>query len=99
MIGASQHISWCSAIRDSTLGGTWLRPGDCCPGGSEAAPERWLLDVRRGDGPKECFNYTMASLAVTDDFAPDRAAIAAEMVAAMNDTHAALKADDPSSPA
>jgi hypothetical protein len=27
-----------------------------------------VLDVRRGDDPKECFNYTMASLDVTDKF-------------------------------
>jgi len=25
-----------------------------------------VLDVRRGDGPKPCFNYTMASIATTD---------------------------------
>ncbi|MET0277520.1 MAG: ABC transporter substrate-binding protein [Pseudorhodoplanes sp.] len=52
-----------------------------------------VLDVRRGDGPKECFNYTMASLAVTEAFARDHSDIAAEMVRAMDDTHAALKAD------
>lgn len=52
-----------------------------------------VLDVRRGDGPKECFNYTMASLAVTERFATDHADIATEMVRAMDDTHAALKAD------
>jgi hypothetical protein len=69
------------------------------PGQIRSGAGTLVLDVRRGDGPKECSNYTMASLAVTDDFARDRAAIAAEMVAAMNDTLAALKADDPSSPA
>src|SRR5207302_6500868 len=25
-----------------------------------------VLDIRRGDGPKPCFNYTMASIATTD---------------------------------
>jgi ABC-type nitrate/sulfonate/bicarbonate transport system substrate-binding protein len=52
-----------------------------------------ILDVRRGDGPKECFNYTMATLAVTEAFARDHPDVAAEMVRAMDDTHAALKAD------
>ena len=52
-----------------------------------------VLDVRRGDGPKECFNYTMASLAVTDRFLSERPNDAARMVKAMEATHAALKAD------
>ena len=52
-----------------------------------------VLDIRRGDGPKECFNYTMASLAVTDRFLSERPKDAARMVKAMEATHAALKAD------
>ena len=38
--------------------------------GAEVAVRRGVgtvvLDVRRGDGPKPCFNYTMASIATTD---------------------------------
>ena len=52
-----------------------------------------VLDIRRGDGPAECFNYTMASLAVTDDFLARRPGDAARMVAAMDRTHATLKND------
>lgn len=52
-----------------------------------------VLDIRRGDGPAECFNYTMASLAVTDDFIARRPGDAGSMLAAMNNTHAALKKD------
>jgi ABC-type nitrate/sulfonate/bicarbonate transport system substrate-binding protein len=52
-----------------------------------------VLDVRRGDGPKECFNYTMASLAVTDRFLGERPDNAAGMLQAMKATHAALKGD------
>jgi NitT/TauT family transport system substrate-binding protein len=52
-----------------------------------------VLDIRRGDGPAECFNYTMASLAVTDDFLARRPGDAARMVLAMEATHAALKHD------
>jgi NitT/TauT family transport system substrate-binding protein len=52
-----------------------------------------VLDIRRGDGPKECFNYTMASLAVTDDFLAQRPDDARRAVAAMKETHAALKQD------
>jgi NitT/TauT family transport system substrate-binding protein len=52
-----------------------------------------VLDVRRGDGPKACFNYTMAALAATDRLlaaAPDLAAAALRAIAG---AHAALKAD------
>lgn len=53
-----------------------------------------VLDIRRGDGPAECFNYTMASLAVTDDFlARQHPCGSASLVAAMDETHAALKED------
>ena len=38
--------------------------------GTEVAVRRGVgtvvLDVRRGDGPKACFNYTMASVATSD---------------------------------
>src|SRR5262249_58889699 len=52
-----------------------------------------ILDVRRGDGPKPCFNYTMASIATTDALlsrAPDSAAA---VVRAIVKTQAALRAD------
>jgi NitT/TauT family transport system substrate-binding protein len=52
-----------------------------------------VLDIRRGDGPKECFNYTMASLAVTDDFLAQRPDDARRALTAMEETHAALKSD------
>ncbi len=52
-----------------------------------------VLDVRRGDGPKACFNYTMAALAAADrllDASPD---IAAAAIRAIARTHAAMKGD------
>ena len=52
-----------------------------------------VLDVRRGDGPKPCFNYTMASIATSDALiarAPEQAAAA---VRALVKTQAALKRD------
>jgi len=50
-----------------------------------------VLDVRRGDGPRECFNYTMASIAVTDDFLAPRPDDARKIVKAIDATHQALK--------
>ena len=52
-----------------------------------------VLDVRRGDGPKECFNYTMASIAVTDAFLAQRPDDARKIVKAIDATHRALKKD------
>jgi ABC-type nitrate/sulfonate/bicarbonate transport system substrate-binding protein len=52
-----------------------------------------VLDVRRGDGPKACFNYTMASVAATDaliERAPETAAAAVRAIVA---TQRALIAD------
>jgi ABC-type nitrate/sulfonate/bicarbonate transport system substrate-binding protein len=52
-----------------------------------------VLDIRRGDGPVQAFNYTMASLAVTDRFLAEKADVAIRMIDAIDATHAALKAD------
>lgn len=52
-----------------------------------------VLDVRRGDGPKPCFNYTMASVATTDRLIDRKPEIAAAAVRAIVKTQAALRAD------
>jgi NitT/TauT family transport system substrate-binding protein len=52
-----------------------------------------VLDVRRGDGPRPCFNYTMASLAATDRLIEDSPQAAAAAIRAIAKTHAALKGD------
>jgi len=52
-----------------------------------------VLDVRRGDGPKGCFNYTMAAIAASEQLiarAPDQAAAA---VRAIVKTQGALRED------
>jgi ABC-type nitrate/sulfonate/bicarbonate transport system substrate-binding protein len=52
-----------------------------------------VLDVRRGDGPKACFNYTMAALAAADRLLEASPAITAAAIRAIAGTHAALKGD------
>ena len=52
-----------------------------------------VLDIRRGDGPPKAFNYTMASLAVTDRFLAEHGATARKAIQAIDATHRALKAD------
>jgi ABC-type nitrate/sulfonate/bicarbonate transport system substrate-binding protein len=80
------------ALADRTIDGFWANGM-----GTEVAVRsgagKVVLDVRRGDGPKECFNYTMASLAVTDTFLAQQPDKAAAMVRAIDATHAALKKD------
>jgi NitT/TauT family transport system substrate-binding protein len=65
--------------------------------GTEIAVRRGVgtvvLDVRRGDGPPGCFNYTMSSLAATDRLIEDSPETAAAAVRAIVKTQAALKAD------
>jgi NitT/TauT family transport system substrate-binding protein len=80
------------ALEDGKIDGFWANGM-----GTEVAVRRGVgtvvLDVRRGDGPKLCFNYTMASVAATDrliDHSPETAAAA---IRAIVRTQAALRAD------
>jgi ABC-type nitrate/sulfonate/bicarbonate transport system substrate-binding protein len=52
-----------------------------------------VLDVRRGDGPPGCFDYTMPVLATTDRLIERSPEIAAAAVRALVATQNALKAD------
>jgi ABC-type nitrate/sulfonate/bicarbonate transport system substrate-binding protein len=90
--GINFGIAAAKALEDRQLDGFWANGM-----GAEVAVRRGVgvvvLDVRRGDGPKECFNYTMASMATTDQLirrSPDKAAAA---VRAIVKTQAALKAN------
>jgi NitT/TauT family transport system substrate-binding protein len=52
-----------------------------------------VLDVRRGDGPQGCFDYTMPVLATTDRLIERSPDVAAAAVRALVATQTALKAD------
>jgi ABC-type nitrate/sulfonate/bicarbonate transport system substrate-binding protein len=52
-----------------------------------------VLDVRRGDGPAGCFDYTLSALATTDRLISESPETAAAAIRALRATHAALKAD------
>jgi ABC-type nitrate/sulfonate/bicarbonate transport system substrate-binding protein len=53
-----------------------------------------VLDVRRGDGPDGCFDYTFASLAATEDYVASDPGRAQALVRALKRAQAVL-ADDP----
>jgi ABC-type nitrate/sulfonate/bicarbonate transport system substrate-binding protein len=80
------------ALEDRKIDGFWANGM-----GAEVAVRRGVgtvvLDVRRGDGPKPCFNYTMASIATSDRLIGRSPAAAAAAVRAIAGAHAALKKD------
>jgi ABC-type nitrate/sulfonate/bicarbonate transport system substrate-binding protein len=90
--GINFGVTAAKALEDRKIDGFWANGM-----GTEVAVKRGVgtvvLDVRRGDGPKPCFNYTMASIATTDRLIEKSPETAAAAVRAMVKTHAALKAD------
>jgi ABC-type nitrate/sulfonate/bicarbonate transport system substrate-binding protein len=80
------------ALEDRLIDGFWANGM-----GTEVAVRRGVgtvvLDVRRGDGPKPCFNYTMSALATTDRLIAQSPDVAAAAVRALVKTQNALKAD------
>jgi len=80
------------ALEDRKIDGFWANGM-----GAEVAVRRGVgtvvLDIRRGDGPKPCFNYTMASVATSDRLIESSPAEAPAAVRAIAGAHAALKKD------
>jgi NitT/TauT family transport system substrate-binding protein len=90
--GVNFGLTAARALEDGKIDGFWANGM-----GTEVAVRRGVgtvvLDVRRGDGPKSCFNYTMASLAATDRLIDSSPETAAAAVRAIIKTQTALKAD------
>ena len=91
--GVNFGLTAAKALEDGKIDGFWANGM-----GTEVAVRRGVgtivLDVRRGDGPKACYNFTMASLAAADRLVDGSPEIAAAAVRAIVKTQAALK-DDP----
>jgi ABC-type nitrate/sulfonate/bicarbonate transport system substrate-binding protein len=85
-------LSAAKALEDRLIDGFWANGI-----GAEIAVRRGVgtvvLDIRRGDGPKPCFNYTMSALAATDRLIERTPQTAAAAIRALVKTQAALKAD------
>src|SRR6185295_8725490 len=90
--GVNFGVTAAKALEERKIDGFWANGM-----GTEVAVRRGVgtvvLDVRRGDGPKGAFNYTMASIATTDALIGRSPATAAAAVRALVKTQAALKAD------
>jgi ABC-type nitrate/sulfonate/bicarbonate transport system substrate-binding protein len=88
--GINFGLTAAKALEERRIDGFWANGM-----GTEVAVRRGVgtvvLDIRRGDGPKRSFNYTMASLATSDALIGTSPDIAAAAVRAMVRTHQALK--------
>jgi NitT/TauT family transport system substrate-binding protein len=90
--GINFGVTAAKALEERKIDGFWANGM-----GAEVAVRRGigtvLLDVRRGDGPAACFNYTAATIATTDALIAREPETAAAAVRAMVKTQLALKAD------
>jgi ABC-type nitrate/sulfonate/bicarbonate transport system substrate-binding protein len=90
--GVNFGVTAARALEERRIDGFWANGM-----GAEVAVRRGVgtvvLDVRRGDGPKACFNYTMASIATSEALIERSPETAAAAVRAIVDTHAALRKD------
>jgi ABC-type nitrate/sulfonate/bicarbonate transport system substrate-binding protein len=90
--GVNFGVTAAKALEERKIDGFWANGM-----GAEVAVRRGIgtvvLDVRRGDGPKPCFNYTMAAIATTDRLIERSPETAAAAVRAIARTHEALKDD------
>jgi len=88
--GVNFGLTAARALEERKIDGFWANGM-----GAEVAVRRGVgtvvLDVRRGDGPPGCFDYTMASIATTDRLIEKSPEIAAAAVRAIVNTQNALK--------
>jgi ABC-type nitrate/sulfonate/bicarbonate transport system substrate-binding protein len=80
------------ALQDGKIDGFWAN-GMGAEVAVRSGAGKILLDIRRGDGPPKCFNYTMASIATSETLIAEQPGAVASMVRAIAATQNALKAD------
>jgi NitT/TauT family transport system substrate-binding protein len=90
--GVNFGVTAAKALEDGKIDGFWANGM-----GAEVAVRRGIgtmvLDIRRGDGPAGCFDYTMASIAASDRLIEREPEVAAAAVRAIVATQAALRED------
>jgi ABC-type nitrate/sulfonate/bicarbonate transport system substrate-binding protein len=90
--GVNFGVTAAKALADRRIDGFWAN-GMGAEVALRSGAGTLVLDVRRGDGPAEAFNYTMASLATTDALIARSPEIAPAAVRAMRATQRALRQD------
>jgi ABC-type nitrate/sulfonate/bicarbonate transport system substrate-binding protein len=91
--GTNFGLTAARALQEGLIDGFWAN-GMATEIAVRSGSGTVVLDVRRGDGPDGCFDYTFASLAVTKAFHEADRARSAAIVRALRRTHALL-AEDP----
>jgi len=90
--GVNFGVTAAKALQEGKIDGFWANGM-----GTEVAVKNGIgtvvLDVRRGDGPKECFNYTMASIATSEKLIEKSPETVAAITRAIVATQKALKED------
>jgi ABC-type nitrate/sulfonate/bicarbonate transport system substrate-binding protein len=90
VVGFNFGLAAAKALEERKIDGFWANGM-----GAEVAVRRGVgtvvLDIRRGDGPRGCFDYTMASIATTDRLIEKSPEIVAAAVRAIVKTQNALK--------
>jgi ABC-type nitrate/sulfonate/bicarbonate transport system substrate-binding protein len=90
--GVNFGVTAAKALADRRIDGFWAN-GMGAEVALRSGAGTLVLDVRRGDGPAEAYNYTMASLATTDALIARSPEIAPAAVRAMRATQRALRQD------
>jgi ABC-type nitrate/sulfonate/bicarbonate transport system substrate-binding protein len=80
------------ALQDGKIDGFWAN-GMATEIAVKSGTGSIVLDVRRGDGPAGCFDYTFGALATTERLIEQTPEIAAAALRALVDAQADLKAD------
>jgi NitT/TauT family transport system substrate-binding protein len=85
-------VTAAEALADGRIDGFWANGM-----GAEVAVRRGVgsivIDARRGDGPKACFNYTAATVATTDKLIAEAPQAAAGTIRAIMAAQSALRQD------
>jgi NitT/TauT family transport system substrate-binding protein len=88
--GTNFGLTAAKALAERTIDGFWAN-GMGAEVAIRSGAGTLVLDVRRGDGPPECFNYTMACLATTTALVEKQPEAAAGAVRALVATQRALR--------
>jgi len=80
------------ALQDGKIDGFWAN-GMATEIAVTSGTGSIVLDVRRGDGPAGCFDYTFGALATTERLIQKSPEVAAAALAALVDAQAELRAD------
>jgi ABC-type nitrate/sulfonate/bicarbonate transport system substrate-binding protein len=87
--GVNFGVTAAKALEDGRIDGFWANGM-----GTEVAVRRGVgsvvLDVRRGDGPPGCFDYTLSALATSDKLIAQSPQVAAAAIRALRATQVAL---------